>query len=33
MNKGLSEKLKKAFPNIILIKRPINIVEEIKNPQ
>ena len=33
MNKGLSEVLKKAFPNIILIKRPINFTYEIKDPQ
>ena len=33
MNKGLSGELKKAFPGVILTKRPINIHQEIKDPQ
>jgi LAGLIDADG endonuclease. len=33
MNKGLSEKLKEAFPSIILTKRPINFFQNIKDPQ
>jgi len=33
MNKGLSEELKKAFPSIILTKRPINFFQNIKDPQ
>jgi len=33
MNKGLSEELKKAFPYNILIKRPVNFSQEIKDPQ
>jgi len=33
MNKGLSKKLKKAFPSIILTKRPINFFQNIKDPQ
>jgi hypothetical protein len=32
MNKGLSEKLTNSFPNITLIKRPINMVQKILNP-
>ena len=33
MNKGLSEKLKKAFPTITLTKRQINYSQEITDPQ
>jgi hypothetical protein len=31
MNKGLSDKLKKAFSNTILIDRPINFFHVIKD--
>jgi len=31
MNKGLSDKLKNSFPNITLIKRPINMAQKILN--
>jgi hypothetical protein len=33
MNKGLSNKLKKAFPNVVLNNRVINFSYEIKDPQ
>jgi hypothetical protein len=33
MNRGLSEELKKAFPNINLSKRSTDFSKEIKDPQ
>lgn len=33
MNKGLSVKLKRVFPSVILIKRPIITNQDIKDPQ